>query len=77
MKIQESIDTLIPKVGGSLESVRVHSLTLSCTLGSMKCDSQASYFSCTFTSPCLGCKPKARVAIKKIIGSSDNTGSKF
>jgi hypothetical protein len=43
----------------------------------MKCDSQASYFACTFTSPCLGYEPKVRVVIEKIIGSSDNTGSKF
>jgi hypothetical protein len=48
--------------GSSLGSVRVHSLTLSYTLGSMKCDSRASLFARTFTSPCLGCEPKVKVA---------------
>jgi hypothetical protein len=28
----------------------------------MKCDSRASLLACTFVSPCLGYKPKARVA---------------
>ncbi len=32
-----------PQSGSSLGSVKVHSLTLSYTLGSMKCDSQASF----------------------------------
>jgi len=32
------------------------------TLGSVKCDSQASFLACTFASPCLGHEPKARVA---------------
>jgi hypothetical protein len=27
----------------------------------MKCDSRASFFACTFASPCLGHEPKARV----------------
>jgi hypothetical protein len=27
----------------------------------MKCDSRASFFACSFASPCLGRKPKARV----------------
>jgi hypothetical protein len=27
----------------------------------MGCDSRASFLACTFASPCLGCKPKARV----------------
>ncbi len=35
--------------------------TLSYTPGSMKCDSRASLLVCTFTSPCLGHEPKARV----------------
>jgi len=43
--------------------VEVHSLTLSYTLVSMKCDSQASLLARTFASPCLGCEPKVRVAI--------------
>jgi len=29
----------------------------------MKCDSQASLLACTFASPCLGRKSKARVVI--------------
>jgi hypothetical protein len=48
--------------GSSLGSVKVHSLTLSCTPRSMKCDSRASHLARTFTSPCLGREPKARVA---------------
>ncbi len=44
-----------------LGSVQVHSLTLSYTPESMKCDSQASLLVRTFASPCLGCKPKVRV----------------
>jgi hypothetical protein len=39
----------------------VHSLTLSYTVGNMKCDSRASLLACTFVSPCLSHKPKARV----------------
>jgi len=39
----------------------VHSLTLSHTLGNMKCDSQASLLAHTFASPCLGREPKGRV----------------
>jgi len=61
LKIQESIGALIAKMG-SLGSVTVHSLTLSCTPKSMKCDSQASLLAHTFINPCLGCKPKAKVA---------------
>jgi len=48
--------------GSSFGSVRVHSLTLSYTLGNMRCDSQASFLARTLASLCLGCKPKARVA---------------
>jgi hypothetical protein len=33
----------------------------------MKCDSRASLLAHTFTSPCLGRKPKARVAIDEIL----------
>jgi hypothetical protein len=40
----------------------VHSLTLSYTPKSIKCDSRASLLACTFASPCLGHEPKARVA---------------
>jgi len=45
----------------SLGSVRVHSLTFSYILGSMKCDSRASFLAYIFVSLCLGRKPKARV----------------
>ncbi len=47
--------------GSPLGSVWVHSLTLSYTLGSMKCDSWVSLLAHTFASPCLGRKAKARV----------------
>jgi hypothetical protein len=40
----------------------VHSLKLSYTLENMKCDSRASFLARTFASPCLGHKPKVRVA---------------
>ncbi len=43
--------------------MRVHSLTLFCTLGSMRCDSQASLLARNLASPCFGREPKARVAI--------------
>jgi hypothetical protein len=36
LKIWKSIETLTPKVGDPFGSVRVYSLTLSCTSGSMK-----------------------------------------
>ncbi len=42
--------------------MRVHSLTLSYTLESMKCDSQASFLARTLASPYLGHEPKAKVA---------------
>ncbi len=45
----------------SFGSVRVHSFTLSYTLGSMKCDSRASFLACTFVSPCFGYEPKVKV----------------
>jgi hypothetical protein len=48
--------------GSSFGSVGVHSVTFSYTLGSMKCDFQASLFAHTFASPCLGHKPKVKVA---------------
>jgi hypothetical protein len=50
----------------SLGSVRVHSLTLFCILGSMRCDSQASFLARTLVSPCLGHGPKVRVVIANI-----------
>ncbi len=50
--------------GSSLGIVGVHSLTLSCTPGNMKCDSQASLLAHTFASPYLGHKPKVKVVIR-------------
>jgi len=52
----------------SLGNVEVHSLTLSCIPGSMKCDSRPSHLAHTFASPYLGCKPKARVVTTYKIG---------
>jgi hypothetical protein len=62
LKIPESIETNSPS-GSYLGSVRVHSLTLSCTPGNIAYVSRASLLSHTLASPCLGRKPKARVAI--------------
>ncbi len=59
LKIWESIRS-------SLGSVGVHFLTFSHTFESMKCDSQPSQLARTFASPCLGCKPKARVTTQMI-----------
>jgi len=42
LKIWESTRTPNSQSGSSFGSVKVHSFTLSCTLGSMKCDSWAS-----------------------------------
>jgi hypothetical protein len=61
LKIQESTGTPTPQSGSSLGSVMVHSLTLSCTPGNIRCASQASFLSCTFASPCFSREPKARV----------------
>jgi hypothetical protein len=47
--------------GSSLGSVRVHSVTLSYTPKSMKCDSRTSLLACTFASTCLGRELKAKV----------------
>jgi len=43
------------------------SLTLSYTLGNMKCDSQTSLLAHIFISPCLSREPKAKVAIMCIL----------
>jgi len=50
----------------SLGSVRLHSFTLSCTLGSIRCASRYSLLARTLASPCLGHEPKVRVA-KKVV----------
>jgi hypothetical protein len=51
---------------GSLRSVRVHSLALSYTPKSMRCDSRGFLLARTFVSPCLGHEPKARVATSSL-----------
>jgi hypothetical protein len=61
LKIQESIETPTPKMGDSLGSMNVHSLTLSYTPKNMRCDSWASLLAHTLASLCLGREPKARV----------------
>jgi hypothetical protein len=52
--------------GSSLGSVEVHSFTFSDTPENMKCDSPTSLLVCTFASPCLGCKPKAKIATSSL-----------
>jgi hypothetical protein len=68
LKIWESMGTPTPKVGVSLGSVRVYSLTLSCTLESMQHDSRASFLARNLATPCLGHEPKARIATPKVLG---------
>jgi hypothetical protein len=46
----------------SFRNVRVHSLTFSYTPESMRCESRTSLLAHTLASPCLGRKPKTRVA---------------
>jgi hypothetical protein len=67
LKIRESIGTPIPKMGVHFGSVKVHSLTLSHTPRSMKCDFWASFLAHTFASPCFSREPKARVEITLVI----------
>jgi len=50
--------------GSSLGSVRVHSLTFSCTPKNMRCDFWASFLALTLVSLYLGCEPKVKVATK-------------
>jgi len=55
----------------SFANVGVHSLTFSCTFGSMKCDFWAHPWpapsqACTFASLCFGPKPKVRVATSRL-----------
>jgi hypothetical protein len=54
------LGTQIPKIGAHL-GVWVFILTLSYTLGSMRCDSQASLLARALASLCFGREPKARV----------------
>jgi hypothetical protein len=65
LKIRKSIRTPTPKMK-ALRNVRVHSLTLSHTPKSMKCDSRPSHLARTFVSPCFGHKPKARITTSYI-----------
>jgi hypothetical protein len=51
----------------SFGSVRALSLTLSYTLGSIRCASRASSLSHILASPCFGCKPKVRVVIENLV----------
>jgi hypothetical protein len=53
--------------GSSLGSVGVHSLTLTYTLRSMKCDSRALILAHTFASPCLGRELKAGVGTSTML----------
>jgi len=63
MKIQEFTGTPTPKVETPLE---VHSLTLSYTLGSMRCDSWASLLAHNLVSLCFGLEPKAKVVTEMV-----------
>jgi hypothetical protein len=69
LKIWESIGTPTPKVGVHLGVWRFNSPTLPYSQhpGSMKCDSRASLLAYIFTSFCLGCEPKARVATSNFL----------
>ncbi len=72
-KVLEVHRDSISQSGSYLESVRVHSLTLSYTPGSMWCDSWAFSWLAPLQPLCLGRKPKARVvttsqAYAKLVG---------
>jgi hypothetical protein len=51
----------------SLGNVKEHSLTLSYTPKSMRCDSWASFLAHTFASPCFACEPKAKVTTFHVV----------
>ncbi len=55
--------------GNSFGNARVHSLKLSFTFASMRCDSRASLLAYTLANPCFGRKPKARVATWNTFGA--------
>ncbi len=61
LKIRESFQDSNSQHGSSLVSVRVHSLTLFCTPGSMWSDFQVSFLARNLVSPCFGRESKARV----------------
>ncbi len=60
LKILESIGTQNSQSGSSFGSVKVHSLGISYTPESMRCDSQASPLARNLASPCLG-RPTLRL----------------
>jgi hypothetical protein len=62
LKIQESIWDSNSQNGSSLGSVRVHSLTLFCTLRGMRCDSWTSFLARTLVNLYFDYEPKVRVA---------------
>jgi hypothetical protein len=76
LKIQKSIGTPTPKVKthlGVWGFIPSHSPTLP---GTWKCDFRASHLACTFASPYLSRKPKAKVAtptMKKYINMFSKT----
>jgi len=66
LKIRNSIETPIPKMGAHLGVRRFipshsPSFTLSFTLENMRCDYWASFLAHTLASICFGYKPKIRV----------------
>jgi hypothetical protein len=67
LKIRESIWDSNSHNGSSFGSVRVHSLTLFCTLGSTRCNCRASLLARNLASLCLGREPKARVTTEKML----------
>jgi hypothetical protein len=67
LKIRESIWDSNSHNGSSFESVRVHSLTLFCTLGITRCNYWASLLARNLASPCFGCKPKTKVTTEKML----------
>jgi len=69
LKIWKSIMTPTPKMRAHLGVWGVHSLTLSYTPGSMKCDSQASLLARTFVSPYLIRKPLPWLQILTLVMS--------
>jgi hypothetical protein len=70
LKIWESIMTPTSKMGSSLGSVKVDSLTLFGTPRNMSCDSRASLLARNLASLYFGREPKARVAIMLMPRSS-------
>ncbi len=52
--------------GSPFGNVWVQSFTLSYILGSVKCDSRASFLARTFASPWLGCEPKAKITTQPL-----------